>query len=271
MKHNKKRNTAFLYECLVKELTKAIVRKDNDKKSKIIGIIKENFKKGSALKAELNVYKSVMECQKLPKEFAQRFLVETKKDFQNIDRKKVFNEQTELIRQINESLSTTAFANFIANYKDLASIGQYLQDNNMKAKNRLLVESRVVNLLTTEKKQKQEMKHVDNLTYKTFTKKFNETYSRTLRTEQKDLLMNYIVSFSDNGLGLKSFLNEEISRLKKGLSEATKFDKTQKNEAILAKTERVLNKLDEYKAQKITEGMVKEIFYIQDLLEEIKR
>ena len=36
MKHNKKRNTAYLYECLVKELTKAIVRKDSDKKSKIV-------------------------------------------------------------------------------------------------------------------------------------------------------------------------------------------------------------------------------------------
>ena len=28
LKHNKKRNTAFLYEALVKELTKAIVNKD---------------------------------------------------------------------------------------------------------------------------------------------------------------------------------------------------------------------------------------------------
>jgi hypothetical protein len=271
MKHNKKRNTAFLYECLVKELTKAIVRKDNNKKRQIVRIIKENFKKGSALKAELDVYKSITECKKLSKDFAQRFLIETKKDFQDIDRKKVFNEQTVLIKQINESLSTTAFANFINNYKDLASIGQYLQDSNMKAKNRLLVETRVVGLLTAEKKTKPEMKHVDNLTYKTFTKKFNETYSRTLRTEQKDLLMNYIVSFSDNGLGLKSFLNEEISRLKKGLSEAAKTQKTQKNEAILAKTGRVLSKLEEYKTKQISESMVKEIFYIQDLLEEITK
>ena len=36
MKHNKKRNTAFLYECLIKELTKSIVRKDETRKQKII-------------------------------------------------------------------------------------------------------------------------------------------------------------------------------------------------------------------------------------------
>ena len=32
MKHNKKRNTAFLYESLVKELTKAVVRQEEAKK-----------------------------------------------------------------------------------------------------------------------------------------------------------------------------------------------------------------------------------------------
>jgi hypothetical protein len=271
MKHNKKRNTAFLYECLVKELTKAIVRNESKRKSDIINLIKENFRKGSALKAELDVYRSVTECKKMSKEFAQRFLIETKKDFQNIDRKKVFNEQTKLIKQINETLSPSAFANFITNYKDLASVGQYFQDNNMKAKNRLLVESRVVSLLTTDKQEGPEMKHVDNLTYKTFTDKFNQTYGRTLRKEQKDLLMNYIVSFSDNGLGLKSFLNEEISRLKSALDEGSKSEKISKNEAFLAKTEQVLNKLEKFKSTPISEEMVKDVFYIQDLVLEVTK
>ena len=36
MKHNKKRNTAFLYESLVKELTKAVVRQQEAKKKTII-------------------------------------------------------------------------------------------------------------------------------------------------------------------------------------------------------------------------------------------
>ena len=49
------------------------------------------------------------------------------------------------------------------------------------------------------------MKHLDNLEYKTFVNKFNNAYDRTLETEQKDLLTNYIVSFSDNGVGSKKF------------------------------------------------------------------
>ena len=39
MKHNKKRNTAFLYESLVKELTKAVVRQQEDRKQITIKLI----------------------------------------------------------------------------------------------------------------------------------------------------------------------------------------------------------------------------------------
>ena len=53
--------------------------------------------------------------------------------------------------------------------------------------------------------------------------------------------------------------------------EKSSHKKTLKNEAILAKTEQVLSKLDGYKTQRIDENMVKEVFYIQDLLEEITK
>jgi hypothetical protein len=43
MKHNKKRNTAFLYQALVKEMTKAALQSDNDSKNKISSILKEHF------------------------------------------------------------------------------------------------------------------------------------------------------------------------------------------------------------------------------------
>ena len=36
MKHNKKRNTAFIFEVLIRELTKAILEQDEKKKKYII-------------------------------------------------------------------------------------------------------------------------------------------------------------------------------------------------------------------------------------------
>ena len=39
LRHNKKRNTAFLYESLIRELTKAVVKKDDFLKEKMVKMI----------------------------------------------------------------------------------------------------------------------------------------------------------------------------------------------------------------------------------------
>ena len=49
-KHNKKRNTALVYEALVKEMTAAILRDDHNTKNKITNIIKKHFSFDSILK-----------------------------------------------------------------------------------------------------------------------------------------------------------------------------------------------------------------------------
>ena len=59
MKHNKKRNTAFIYESLVKELTKAIVDKDVERKNTIFSLIQECFVPSSPLAEELVLYKTL--------------------------------------------------------------------------------------------------------------------------------------------------------------------------------------------------------------------
>jgi len=55
MKHNKKRNTAFLYECLIKELTKAIVREDKKRQFITKKVIKEFFNKNKSAFVHLKV------------------------------------------------------------------------------------------------------------------------------------------------------------------------------------------------------------------------
>ena len=43
MKHNKKRNTAFVYETLCREITRSIVDQDRERKSLIFSLIKDHF------------------------------------------------------------------------------------------------------------------------------------------------------------------------------------------------------------------------------------
>jgi len=270
VRHNKKRNTAFLYESLITELTKAIVRGQEEKKQKVLETIKKYFNADSPLKKELEIYKSVLEAEVMSPNLSQRFLFEVKKDFNNLDKKEIFNQQTALIKEINESYSNAVFSNFISNYKNIGSLYQYFNSEGANAKTRLILEQRVVGMLaSTKTEEKQEMKHIDSLEYKTFVNKFNETYDNTLRKEQKDLLTNYITSFSDNGLGLKSFLNEEVARLKEQVTKCSETDKIKNNKEFYNNTQRILEKLENYKKTPITEELVKEVFYIQDFVSEV--
>jgi len=268
MKHNKKRNTAFLYECLIKELTKAVVREDKKRQIITKKILKEFFHKGSVLKQDLDIYNSLLESKELNREYSKRLLVETKKDYDRANRKAIFNQQTDLINKINKQLGHKAFSNFIPNYKDMATIGLFFQNNKLPAKKRIMLENNLINFLGRNDKVLTEMKHLDNLEYKTFVDKFNNAYDRTLRTEQKNLLTNYIVSFSDNGLGLKTFLNEEIGRLKNAVQQHIVEGSNNPN---IENFKKVKTKLDGYTKTPINQQMVEEIFYIQDLIAEVSK
>ena len=264
MKHNKKRNTAFLYECLIKEMTKAVVRGEVQKKQQIVNTLKRYFKKGTPLYNDLQLYKQLIQPQKIEESLSLRYIKEVKNDWESLDRKEVFNKQTDLIKEFNKYLPQ-AFSNFIPNYKSIATVGQYFNSDGFKAKTRLLIEERVKKLVISNPRaiKEENLKTVDVLTYNTFVSKFNDTYKETLLKEQRELLTNYITSFSDNGLGLKMFMNEEIGRLKKeceNLSEGKWSDKIKL----------VKEKLEKFKNKPLTEEVVKDIFHIQQLLSEIK-
>jgi len=265
MKHNKKRNTAFLYECLIKEMTKAVVRKDLVLKEQIVRILKSYFSKGTALAEDLQMYKELMETKELKESLGIRFLEEVKKDWEALDRKTIFNKQTQLIREFNQWIPN-AFGSFVPNYKNIATIGQYFNSDGLKPKTRLLIEERLKRLVISHSEviKEDKMKPLDTLTYNTFANKFNDSYKHSLLKEQRELLTNYITSFSDNGLGLKSFMNEEFGRLKEQcqILAETKWS---------SKIKLVEEKLISFSKKPLTEEIVKDVFYIQDLLAEINK
>ena len=102
-------------------------------------------------------------------------------------------------------------------------------------------------MLSEEEQQKEFLKPIDNLTYKSFVKAFNEKYDNSLLSEQKDLLKVYINSFTDNGIDLKIFLNEEISRLKDIIEESKSLEDIRKDPQMLESTNQVLDVLDSLK------------------------
>jgi len=269
-KHNKKRNTAFLFEALIRELTRASLDENLERKNTIISIIKEHFNKDSILAKELNLYKALNEDIDMTPAFAEKLLYEVKLDYQSMNRKKVFDAQSSLINEINKKLSKNIFSNFVPNYKNLATIYQILNPDNTPPKARILLEDELIKSITSKNKlNENKMKPVDKLTMNVFVKKFNNQYSNTLLKEQQNLLKRYVTSFTDNGLELKIYLNEEVTRLKKTLRESLTHKSIQNDMEVKEKTEQVLNIIDGFRKRKVDSRMVETILKIQGLVREI--
>ena len=251
LKHNKKRNTAFLFEVLSREYVKAIIRKSPGKQNTIKDLIKEHFCKPSVLNDELSLYREIIESKNLNEEEAINILEEAKKRYETLDKKGIFHKQNKLIKEMNYKLTQDVFTNFVPNYKNLATIYNIFTKKT-SIKEKMLLEERLVENLTSKKEE--EIEHIDNLTYKTFVKRFNEKYT-DLPNEQKELLTNYIASFADNSLGLKSYLNEQIGDLKDELKKC-KINSVFESEDMKEKYDQLLVKLESYKDSEIDYNMV---------------
>jgi len=269
MRHNKKRNTAFLFEALIAEMTKAVVQGDLKKQARTRKIISKHFKKGTALHEELQLYKAILETRGLERIVAEKLIFEVKAQRKFILDGDVFQQQTELVKDMNEEYTKSVFSNFVPNYKDLATLAQMFSAGS-SIKEKVLLESRVIDYLSSEPKPAEEkMKPIDNLTYKTFVNKFNEKYSETLSEQQKSLLSKYISSFSDNGIELKIYLNEEIGRLKQEMQKSLNTQEILEDSRMKESTERILSELNSYSKKEIDTGMIQSLLKIQDLVSEL--
>ena len=61
IKYNKKRNTAFLYEALVTEISKSVIEENLEKRDAIVSVIKEFFSPEAPLAKELQLYSALYE------------------------------------------------------------------------------------------------------------------------------------------------------------------------------------------------------------------
>jgi len=270
LKHNKKRNTAFLFESLVREMTKAVVNRDTKSKGKVLSIIKEHFHKETELYKELEIYKSVLDNEGVDSSFAEKVLVEAKIQHSELDKEKIFQEQSNLINVVNKGLSKDTFSNFVPNYKNLATLYQ-LFNTSLGPKKKVILENSICDHISVRQEEQKASGQVpsDKLVLNTFIDKFNNTYSETLSENQQSLLNKYVTSFVDNGVELKLFLNEEIGRLRSTIkSSMNEFDMLQE-EGLQEKTSKLLEAIDDFKNKNIDSKLIKKIIKIQHLVEEI--
>ena len=267
MKHNKKRNTAFLYEVLVKELTKSVLRSDSAQKDAISSILKEHFNSGSLLYRELNLYRTIIDTEKADKDTAEKILSEVKRVYHSLSHNAIYDEQTEVIDKINKDLSKKIFNNFVSNYKTLATIYQMF-NNKTPINRKIMLEKKIIDGMMLASSQVVKMKSIDNITYKMFVQKFNDKYSDSLTESQKGLLSRYILLSPENSVEFKIYINEEIQRLKNVVSSLQNKKEVLLDEGLSNKNKEIYKVLEGFKSQRISDDMIKKILKIQALASE---
>ena len=180
----------------------------------------------------------------------------------------IFSAQSALVDDINKEVGDSTYANFVPNYKNLATLSQIFSDG-IRMKDRVLLENKIICNMIKDNERPDQMHHISNLTYKTFTNKFNESYSEELHEEQKDLLSKYILSFVDNGLELKTYLNEEIGRLKEEVASSKEAEEINTDNNMVQNTDKVLEMLESFAQEMVDEDQIRKILKIQDLVREV--
>jgi len=267
-KHNKKRNVAFIYEALTLTITESIINKNSERKSHAMGIIKEFFQ-DTEISKEHDIYRSILGCKGIEKPIAEKIIAEAKRQHDALDKQKLFSEQTALIKMINKNLDTEVFSTFVPSYKSLATISQMFSVD-VSIRDRVLLEGKVIEEMVNEgKREEKKLEQIDELVMNKFLEKFNTKYSDVLSENQRTLLTKYISSFSDNGLELKAYLNEEIGEIKNKIDELTK-DEEVCDSQMKKSVDRVMEILESHSNKPIDEEMLKDILKFQDLVKEME-
>lgn len=266
-KYNKKRNTAFVYEALIREGTSAILQGDHERKNTVVKLIKKHFAANSILYKDLQCYQSLYETAGLEKETCEKIIREAKLASRLLDTQGLFVSQTDLINDVNKELEPSVFNNFVPNYKSLANIYKMFS-HNTDPKSAVILEDLVLEHMCQVPEEELQTA-VDSLVVESFVEKFNNKYDEKLLSEQKELLNLYISSFVDNSLELKMFLNEEISRLKAELINSKDSEHISTDQQMTQKTEQILEKLEAYKNTEADQKMLLTVLKVQQLVGEI--
>ena len=270
-KHNKKRNVAFIYEALIRELAVATLNEKQDKKKKIQETVKTLFSKNSLLGKELRLYKTLLETRNVDYITAEKILYEVRRVYSSFNQKAVYDAQTAAIHHINHEITPKVFTKFVPNYKSLATIYNFFNDDELNIKNKVLLERQIIETMVREKKKpKEEKKPINKLVVQTFAKKFNETYGGLLE-EQKSLLAKFVSSSFEEDTELKVFVNEELERIRDIVVASFETKEIKSDAIMLENSKKVLDMIDSFKHKKKIdqEGLIL-VLKMQQLVKEIK-
>jgi flagellin-specific chaperone FliS len=266
-KHNKKRNTVFLYEALVRELTKAITTQNPSRSATVKNILQEHFRSGKTLFSELGCFSALSDTRGLDSYTAEKMVFRAKKAYDELSPEDIFSEQSQVIKKINTQLGKEVYDNFVPNYKTYATIAQIF-GTKAPIKSRVLMEKKIIDVMTTsESSGTGTMKPVDSLVVGQFVKNFNKAYSHLL-PEQINLLNKYVLSFGPNVADFQVTMGTELKRIYEEVQQSLESEEVQSDAEMRENTQKILSQLDEWDIRDIDDKKLTKVLKLQELVRE---
>ena len=227
MRHNKKRNSALLYEFLIRHISRCLIGDEKETANKAVSLSKKYFSKNKALHEELSLFNAILGTSVKSRQSAQKILNEVSRSAAKMNARKLDVEKSKLIKEINHTFGDAVYGYKIPNYTVYASIQTLFSDARNKRKinpvERIKLEDTIVEHLIREKANQVVDKlktnpDYNNAVYKFVIERFHKKYSDKLSENQKKLLTKYAVyMISENKGVMKSAVEKEINEVKQKL------------------------------------------------------
>ncbi len=253
--HNKKRNTALLYEFLVTTISRSLVEGNEKNSSQALRILRRHFKPGTELYKEFRLVHALRKTTVSSSAVAANILHEAKVAARSHNVKELDKQKSLLIRDINHLINDENFYDQqVSEYRFLATVQTLLNDwrsRDVDLERMASYEDQLMARLTTERFNEpehsvsEETPGESRLLMKVMMKKLNEKYSGVLSDEQKSLFKAYAFSTAnDDPESIKLKLTEVRNAL---LSSIDTYSETnQSNEYI---NKKLVETRDQLKAE----------------------
>ena len=283
IKHSKFKNTGFIFELLVRQITSEIMSANKSIAEKIL---KEHFNSKKELSKELKLYQYLINEKYNSESKAEQFINTILEARKKIDEKKLTKEKYILIKEIKETYNLDEFIKSpISNYKTLASIYKIFEtvtseesfDPTDIVSSRFTIAENIINSSIQNKDAKvkdavlEEYRKQDDdlraVSYKLLVESFNSKY-KNLTEDQKGLLREYINNINNTGK-LNQYVNEEVTKLVDSLKEVGSKISDKVTKIKLAETISNVRKIKSVK--KIKEQHLSAMMMTYELLSELKQ
>jgi hypothetical protein len=256
--HNKKRNTALLYEFLVRTISTALVEGDKKKSSTALRILKRHFKPGTQLYKEFRLFNALVKTTVSNDAVSSSIINEARLACRQSNVNQLDREKSLLIRNINHLIQDDNFYDQpIAEYRMYATIQVLLnewrkQPGTGDIESLATYEDQLRTWLITEKKSPEHLVSEDTpgesrLLMKVMMKKLNEKYSAALNGEQREIIRAYAFSAASDD---QTTIKRKLQEIKSGLLEAIEGYSSSH-----AESEFLLKKINTVKNEIMTESI----------------